>query len=71
MKFFEKNVGKTDQIIRIVIGLLLMIGSVLFLSAPINYVLAIIGLILILTGVFRTCGLYSIIGLNTCKIKSK
>jgi hypothetical protein len=68
MSFFEKNVGKTDQIIRIILGLLIMLSSLLLMPIT-NYIVALIGLILVLTGVFGTCGLYKVFGINTCKVK--
>lgn len=66
MKFFVENVGKTDKIIRTIIGIIGLFGS-LFLSAPWSYASAIIGAILILTAIFGTCGLYSLLGINTNK----
>ena len=30
----------------------------------------ILGVALIATGIFRFCGLYRVLGINTCKIKS-
>ena len=61
MNLFKNNVGKTDRIIRIVLGVLL-IGNVFFaLQSPIGW----IGVILLVTGIAGICPLYSLLGLNT------
>lgn len=61
MDLLKNNVGKTDRIIRIVLGILL-IGNVFYaLQHPIGW----IGVILLVTGIFGMCPLYSLLGLNT------
>ena len=61
---FKKNVGGVDKVIRIVLGIG-MIGAGIYYG---NW-LGAIGLIPLLTGIFGTCGLYSLFGISTCKIK--
>ncbi|MEI7497916.1 MAG: DUF2892 domain-containing protein [Candidatus Falkowbacteria bacterium] len=59
----KPNVGTTDRIIRIIIGLAI-IGWGVYAK---NW-LGVIGLIVLVTGVIGWCGLYTILGLNTtCK----
>ncbi len=61
MNLFKNNVGKTDKIIRIVLGILL-VGNVFFaLQHPIGW----IGVILIITGIVGICPLYSLLNINT------
>lgn len=61
MDLLKNNVGKVDRIIRIVLGILL-IGNVFYaLQHPIGW----IGVILLVTGIFGMCPLYSLLGLNT------
>ncbi len=61
MNLFQNNVGKTDRIIRVILGALL-VGNVFFaLQHPIGW----IGVILILTGLAGICRLYSLLGINT------
>ena len=61
MTLFKNNVGKTDRIIRVVLGLLL-IGNVFFaLQHPIGW----IGVVLILTGLAGICPVYSLLNINT------
>lgn len=70
--FSTANVGTVDRVLRVVVGLVLLAAPYLFASPlwanPIVYWLAlIVGLVLVLTGLFRVCPLYRLIGLNTCK----
>jgi len=61
MDLLKHNVGKTDRIIRIILGVLL-IGNVFFaLQHPIGWV----GVILLITGIAGICPLYSLLGMNT------
>ena len=61
MNLLKNNVGKIDRIVRVVLGVLL-IGNVFYaLKNPIGWV----GVILLITGIFGICPLYSLLGLNT------
>ncbi|MES9836827.1 MAG: DUF2892 domain-containing protein [Candidatus Thiodiazotropha sp.] len=61
MDLLKKNVGKIDRIVRIVLGVLL-VGNIFYgLQSPVGW----IGLILLLTGIFATCPLYSALSLDT------
>jgi hypothetical protein len=58
------NEGKLDRIIRIILGLILIGYGVLYN----NYIVAAVGLIPLLTGIFGLCPLYFIFKINTgCK----
>lgn len=64
----QKNVGSVDKILRIVIGLGLL--SLLFvLEAPMKY-LGLIGLVPLATSLMGWCPLYTLVGVNTCKVKA-
>ncbi len=65
----KQNIGGIDRYIRIGVGTaLVIIGIVGIHSLIVN----IIGLIVMGTGVFRFCGLYTLLGIDTsCKIKPK
>jgi hypothetical protein len=65
---FSKNVGKIDRIIRIVIGVALLVGFAMNPSAPYRW-LCLIGIVPLATGLMNSCVLYSLFGINTCKIK--
>jgi heme O synthase-like polyprenyltransferase len=58
----ECNVGNKDRSYRIVIGLILVVLGFWY-----SLWLAVVGTILILTGLIRYCGLYSLFGINTNK----
>jgi hypothetical protein len=58
------NVGKSDRILRLVLGVLLL--GLFFLDGNIKY-LGFIGGILIFTSIIRFCPLYTIFGFKTCK----
>ena len=61
MNLFKHNMGKTDRIIRVIVGVLL-IGNVFFaLQNPIGW----IGVILLVTGIAGICPLYSLLNINT------
>lgn len=65
---FAKNVGTIDRALRIVVGLALLLGF--FLNPASDWrALFLIGIIPLATGVFCTCGLYSVLGVNTCGLK--
>lgn len=67
----KKNMGYTDRIVRfivaIAIALLYYFG---ILQGTLAYVLLAFGGILLVTGFISTCPLYSLVGLNTCKVKN-
>jgi len=59
---FKTNVGGIDRILRIVVGLVLIVLTVMGKLPVWGY----IGIVPLLTGLFSTCPLYSIIGASTC-----
>jgi uncharacterized membrane protein HdeD (DUF308 family) len=55
-----------DRVVRIVLGIVLIgVFALTMVAAPWSYFVVIIGLIALATGVFGTCALYSLIGMNT------
>ncbi|MFD1292516.1 DUF2892 domain-containing protein [Lutibacter holmesii] len=68
----NKNMGTTDKLIRIVVAIII---SVLYFTGIISGTIGVIALvaggIFLLTSVISICPLYSIFGLNTCKIPKK
>ncbi|MER1968298.1 DUF2892 domain-containing protein [Castellaniella sp. GW247-6E4] len=61
------NIGTTDRILRIIVGLVLIAlaatGSVGWWGW--------IGVIPLATGLFRFCPLYSLLGIRTCLLKTR
>jgi hypothetical protein len=61
------NVGGIDRILRIVAGLAVL--SLFFVLEGNARYWALLGFVPLLTGVFRYCPAYSLIGLSTCPMK--
>ncbi len=68
----KKNVGSIDKTLRILLAIII---AILFFTKVITGTLGIILLIfagiLVITSLIGFCGLYTILGINTCKIKNK
>ncbi len=58
------NIGKTDRIVRVVIGLIVIAVGVYLKSWW-----GVIGLLPIFTAATGWCGLYTLFGTSTCNIK--
>jgi hypothetical protein len=66
---FKTNVGSTDRILRVVVGLA-MIAAYAFTSfGGAWHAALLIGIVPLLTGLLSTCPLYSILGMSTCPMK--
>ncbi|HHU93612.1 MAG TPA: DUF2892 domain-containing protein [Alcaligenaceae bacterium] len=63
----KKNMGGIDRTVRILVGLALIALS---LTGTIG-LWGWIGVIPLATGLFASCPLYSLIGVNTCPLKNK
>jgi len=61
-----KNVGGIDRAARIIVGVGIL-GAGLYFGSW----LGLIGLIPLGTGLFSFCGLYTLLGINTCPLKTK
>jgi hypothetical protein len=64
---FNSNTGKVDRIIRVIVGALLVGNVFIGLQTVVGW----IGLILIVTGLFGTCPVYSLLGINTRTLGEK
>jgi hypothetical protein len=67
-----ENVGKTDQVFRVIIGLVLLLPFTTSLTIFDNinavYGAVAIGAVLLLTFMFRVSPLYRVLGIKTCKV---
>lgn len=59
--FINNNIGKTDSIIRVILGALLIGNVFIGLQTPLGW----IGLIPFATGFIGVCPVYSLLGINT------
>ncbi|PHQ68335.1 MAG: hypothetical protein COB93_10490 [Sneathiella sp.] len=63
----KKNVGISDRIIRVVLGLGLL-AMALFASELSYSWIGWVGVVPLVTGLAGKCPLYGLLGLNTCKV---
>lgn len=64
---FKRNAGKIDRIVRIIVGAILIGNVFTGLQTPIGW----LGVILLVTGLFGTCPVYSILGITTKSLGEK
>ena len=62
-----KNVGGIDRTLRIVVGIVLIALAATGTVGWWGY----IGIVPLLTGLFRFCPLYTMLGMNTCAVQNK
>jgi len=70
----KSNVGGMDRTLRIIVGLVLIVLATLEMTgvASIGFGIGLwgwVGAVPLLTGLFRFCPFYPILGLNTCPMK--
>jgi len=68
----KKNIGNGDRFLRIMIGiiaLILVMGNVV--EGTWMWVALAVGLLMVLTSSIQFCPVYSLFGVNTCKVKKK
>lgn len=62
-----KNEGTIDRALRVIVGLVLL--SLVFIGPQTMW--GLIGIVPLATGLIGNCPLYSILGINTCPVKSR
>jgi len=71
MNLGEKNVGTIDRIVRIIVGIAFIAGFALnMVAAPLSWLVALVGIIALVTGIIGTCPAYSFMGISTLKKKA-
>lgn len=66
----KKNMGGADRVIRIIVAL--VIGALYYfkvIDGTLAYILLALSAVFVLTSFVSFCPLYTIFGLNTCKVK--
>jgi hypothetical protein len=66
---FAKNVGTIDRVLRIVVGVALLAAFFMTPATGALHYIYLIGIVPLLTAVFGTCPLYSILGISSCPMK--
>jgi len=65
-----KNIGQTDKIIRIVLGLgLAALDFFEVVTGPFSWILSVVAIVLVVTALINFCPLYTLLGKNTCEVK--
>jgi Protein of unknown function (DUF2892) len=66
---FKTNVGGIDRTLRVLVGAALILWFFVDQGSGFWHYAKLIGIVPVLTGLFGTCPLYSILGLSTCPVK--
>lgn len=65
------NVGRFDRILRAAVGVVLLALAFGYLgagiAAPWDWVLGIVGVVLVATAIFSICPAYALLGVRTCE----
>lgn len=65
---FRKNIGRKEQVVRVLTGLLMVLCGLVGLQAtPLGWFTAAVGLISLLTGLVRYCPACDMAGKKTCQ----
>lgn len=65
----EKNVGKIDQIVRIVVAIIIAyLDFSGIITGTLSYVLSIFAVVFLITGFVKFCPLYKLLGINSCNL---
>ncbi|WP_088310202.1 YgaP family membrane protein [Novosphingobium sp. B 225] len=60
-----RNEGTIDRALRVIVGIVLIVMALRGMYTPWTW----IGVVPLLTGVVGMCPLYSLLGVNTCKVR--
>lgn len=63
----KPNVGGNDKALRIFAGFAIIFGGILYEQNT----AILVGGIILATGLFSFCGLYTLLGMNTCPVEPK
>ncbi|MDO9082395.1 MAG: DUF2892 domain-containing protein [Humidesulfovibrio sp.] len=64
----EVNVGGLDKILRIIVGIVLLSLVFILKDGGALWLWGLIGIVPLATGLLSRCPLYTIIGVNSCKM---
>ncbi len=65
----KKNVGKVDKIVRIVLGVILGVAALFLFTGVWQIILGILSGAMFFTAITGSCYFYTLLGINTCKLK--
>ena len=61
----KNNMGKTDRIVRVVAGIVLLAAGAMDYTSTLGIVAIVLGLILLFTASVNSCPIYSALGIST------
>lgn len=71
----KANENGIDRALRLVLGVVLLVASFMWLGASAGeitgIIAAVIGAVLVLTGIVGFCPAYRLVGMSTCKTKTE
>lgn len=67
----EKNVGSTDKIVRIILGVALVVLGIVYIENIWGIIGLIVGVVLTGTALLGRCALYIPFGISTCAPEEK
>lgn len=62
---FARNEGMVDRALRVILGIVLIVMALRGMYTPWTW----IGIVPVITGLLGSCPLYTVLGINTCKVK--
>jgi low temperature requirement protein LtrA len=63
----KQNEGTIDRTIRVVIGSVALLAGYFWLGGTLQTIAYVVGVVALATGLLGFCGLYSLLGVSTCK----
>jgi hypothetical protein len=66
-----KNVGTVDKIVRVIMGILALVGVFLVSGTVLKVILGIVAISMFFTAITGYCGLYRVLGISTCPTGGK
>jgi len=67
----KTNEWMNDRLIRLVIAVVVLVGWYLWLQWTVQIIAYVVGVLALITSITGFCGLYTLLKINTCKVKSK
>jgi len=66
----KRNMGSADRLIRTILGLLFIaLFGLKAVTGTWGIILVVVGGVFVLTSLISFCPLYTIVGINTCRVK--
>lgn len=67
----KANEWMNDRLIRAVIAVVALVGWYLWLAWTLQIIAYVVGIVALMTSITGFCGIYTLLKINTCKVKNK